>query len=175
MAVQLSCSFEKWIILRINITVQSNVLERPKFGAGKSKGGWEKQHKPFKQYQTRDLCVCTYTSVVLCAFPTFRLFLLLLQLNFRTWPETQFFSYSPSCCFDHNFDYLFLAWSLVTSDLPAEDILPTPPCPLLVCRACLFLGRKIACTIHFCNSGGAVEVAFPMLTHCFSFPFELSF
>lgn len=32
----------------------------------------------------QDLCVCTYTSAILCAFPTFLLFLLLLQLNFRT-------------------------------------------------------------------------------------------
>lgn len=39
MAVQQNCSFEKCIIFRINITVLNNVLERPEFRAGKSKGG----------------------------------------------------------------------------------------------------------------------------------------
>lgn len=133
MVVQQSCSFEKWIIFRINITVLNNVLERPKFRAGKSKCGLEKQHKPFlsniRLEIQQDMCVCTSTSAVLCAFPTFLLFLLLLQLNFRTWPETRFFSYAPSCRFEHIFHYLFLAWNLVSFHLPAKDILPPPHFP----------------------------------------------
>lgn len=56
-------------------------------GQGKAKVVEEKQQKPFKQYQVRD--TARYVSVhlhfaVLCAFPAFLLFLLLLQLNFRT-------------------------------------------------------------------------------------------